>query len=145
MSKKIDLQPAEKVLGKARTMMSNIQESSFSWPDRGAFEADIETTSTLLAEMQQALSGLVAQLSEHGDLVYEQRLESEVGEAIHKPYNLLSRLYDDLHAIEDDGPSEPASEESFEQAKIHFQQNTNHYAVTRDRLLALEKEFGMVG
>jgi len=51
MSERIDLQPGEQVLDKARIMMNKIQESIFSWPDRETFEQDIETTSTLLTEM----------------------------------------------------------------------------------------------
>ena len=140
MLEEIDLQPAEKVLDRARTMMRKIQESSYSWPNRETFEGDLKTASTLLAEMQRALSGLVAQLSEHTNVVYGHGLESEVGEAIHKSYNLLSRLYNDLHAIKDDGPT---GKDAFERAKTHFQQITSHYAATRDQLLALAKECGV--
>ena len=140
MLEEIDLQPAEKALDRAQAMMRKIQESSYSWPNRETFEGDLETASTLLAEMQQALSGLVAQLSEHTNVVYGYGLESEVGEAIHKSYNLLSRLYNDLHAIKDDGPT---GKDTFERAKIHFQQITSHYAATRDQLLALAKECGV--
>jgi hypothetical protein len=145
MLEQIDLQPAEKALEKARAMMTKIQESSVWWPDKEAFEGDLETASRLLAEMQQALSDLIVQLSEHADVVYGQGFESEVGEAIHKSYNLLSQLYDDLHAIEDDGPDGSAGKDTFEQARVHVQQITSHYALTRDRLLALEKELGMDG
>ena len=145
MLEQIDFQPAEKALDKARAMMCKFQESGVWWPDREAFEGDLETTSTLLAEMQQAFSELIVQLSKHADGVYGQGLESEVGEAIHKSYNLLSQLYDDLHAIEDDGPDGSAGKDTFEQARVHFQQITSHYALTRDRLLALGKEFGVDG
>lgn len=55
MLEEIDLQPAEKALDRAQAMMRKIQESSYSWPNRETFEGDIETASTLLAEMQQAL------------------------------------------------------------------------------------------
>ncbi len=143
MLQQIDLQPAERALDKARTMLSKINDPSFSWPDRKAFEADIENTTTLLTDMQLALSGLIVQISEHAPVVHEQQLESEVSEAIHKSFNLLSRLYDDLHAIEDDGPDGATGKNTLEKARIHFQQITSHYAITRDRLLALEDEFGL--
>ena len=117
MLEEIDLQPAEKVLDRAQTMMRKIQESSYSWPNRETFEGDLKTASTLLAEMQRGLCGLVAQLSEHTNVVYGQGLESEVGEAIHKSYNLLNHLYNDLHAIRDDVPT---GKDTFERAKIHF-------------------------
>ena len=140
MAKEINFQPAERVLEKAREIMSKIQESDYWWPDRETFDGDLEKASTLLAEMQQALSELIVQLSEYSDVVYGQGLESEVGEAIHKSYNLLSRLHGDLRAIDDDGPTDKAV---FERARRHCQQVTSHYTITRDRLLALAEEIGM--
>jgi len=60
-----------------------------------------------------------------------------VGDAIYKSYGLLSHLYDDLHAIEDDGPTD---KDNFDRARVHFQQIISHYAATRNRLLELVKE-----
>ena len=97
MLQPIDLQSAEKALDNARAMMIKINDSGFSWPDRETFEADMETTSTLLADMQRSLSGIIVLLSGQAPVMLEQQLESEVGEALHKSFNLLSHLYDDLH------------------------------------------------
>jgi len=139
MVEKIDLRPADKALSNASGLLNSIQEANFSWPDKKAFEADFATASTLLAEMQQSLSTLIVQLPERSDIVHEQGLESEVSEAVHKSYNLLSKLYDDLHAIKDDGPVGSVKNDTFKQAKIHFQQITSHYTATRDRLDELEQ------
>ncbi len=89
MLEEINLQPVEKVLEKVQSLITKIQGSSFSWPDRKTFKSDLEMTSILLAQMQQALFKLVAQISKYANAIYGQGVEVEVNEAIHKSYHLL--------------------------------------------------------
>ena len=121
MLQEIDLQPAGKALDNARVMINKINNPGFSWPDREAFKADIKTSITLLDDMQLALSGLIVLLSEHASVMYKYQLASEVSEVIHKSFNLLSRLYEDLQAIEDDDPGGPTSKETLDKIRFHFQ------------------------
>ena len=126
MPEEKNFKSVEKTLKKSQELMDKILEQNKMWPGAGVFEKDVRTARSLLPKMEKALSDVIVMLLQRINDLPGQDLETEVSQAIHKAYNLMSHLYDDIRAVQTTLEKGQSQSDAIKQTGIHLQQITQH-------------------